>query len=108
MDAGKKAAPCSQLDDFIVSIIQSGSDGSSMAMPMLANVIAPAATNMYGSLISVISDAPSCSSRTIFGCRTSSCKPNDNEYKSGKELVINYRLYLLADKVVQWLSRAFR
>ena len=44
MEAGRKAAPCSQFDDFIVSIINRGKEGSRMAMPRLAKVMAPAAT----------------------------------------------------------------
>lgn len=67
MDAGRNATPCSQLDEFMVSIIKSGNEGSRMAMPRLANVIAPAATTIYGSLISVRRDAPSCSSLITFG-----------------------------------------
>ena len=39
IDAGKKAAPCSQLDDCIVSIIHSGNEGSRIAMPAKRNKI---------------------------------------------------------------------
>ena len=41
MEAGRKVTPCCQRPASIVSIIQMGSDGSSIAMPVLANVIAP-------------------------------------------------------------------
>ena len=49
MDAGKNATPNCHLGVHIVSIIQIGKDGSSIAMPILANVIAP-----FGRNISVI------------------------------------------------------
>ena len=46
MLAGKKAAPNSHFSGFIVLIIHIGKDGSIIAMPILAKVIAPAATNI--------------------------------------------------------------
>jgi len=41
MLAGKKVTPCFHLSAPMVSIIQIGREGSSMAMPMLAKVMAP-------------------------------------------------------------------
>jgi len=41
MDAGKKAAPNCHFSAFILSIMKIGKDGSSMAIPILANVMAP-------------------------------------------------------------------
>lgn len=41
MDAGKKAAPSCHFSASILSIMKMGSEGSSMAIPMLANVMAP-------------------------------------------------------------------
>ena len=41
MLAGKNVTPCSHLSAFMVSIIQIGNDGSSIAIPVLAKVIAP-------------------------------------------------------------------
>lgn len=41
MEAGRNAAPCCHLAAFILSIMKIGKDGSSIAMPMLAKVIAP-------------------------------------------------------------------
>lgn len=75
IDAGKNAAPCSQFEDFIVSIIHNGNDGSRIAMPKFAKVMAPAAIIIYGSFMRVRRDAPSCSSFSMVGCNTSSCKP---------------------------------
>ncbi len=62
MLAGRNAAPSCHFSGFIVFIIHIGNDGSIMAMPILANVIAPAAVNIYGSLIKVFSGAPSWAS----------------------------------------------
>lgn len=42
MLAGKNVTPCFHLPASIVSIIQIGKDGSNMAIPVFANVIAPA------------------------------------------------------------------
>ena len=41
MDAGRNAAPSCHFSAFILSIIKMGNDGSSIAIPMFANVIAP-------------------------------------------------------------------
>ena len=41
MEAGKKAAPSCHFSASIWSIIKIGKDGSNMAIPILANVIAP-------------------------------------------------------------------
>ena len=41
MEAGKKAAPSCHFSASILSIMKMGKEGSSMAMPILANVIAP-------------------------------------------------------------------
>jgi len=41
MEAGRKATPFSHLEEFIVTVIQIGREGSSMAIPRLANVMAP-------------------------------------------------------------------
>jgi hypothetical protein len=71
MLAGKKAAPISPLFEFIVLIIQTGSEGSMTAMPMLANVIEPAAMSIYGSLTKFFKDVPSCFSLCTPGFKTS-------------------------------------
>jgi hypothetical protein len=81
MLAGKNAAPNCQFSECIVFIIQMGKDGSIIAIPILANVIAPAATKMYGSLIKFLSEGPSCSSLLIPGCKINSCR---TEIKYGK------------------------
>ena len=82
MEAGRKAAPCSQLLAFMVSIIQRGSDGSKMAIPAFAKVRAPAATKIYGSLMRVSRLAPSWSSFVTFGCKTSNWRTETrNLYK---------------------------
>lgn len=39
--AGRNTAPCCHLGECIVSIMWSGNDGSNIAIPILANVIAP-------------------------------------------------------------------
>ena len=41
MDAGRNAAPSCHFSAPILSIIKMGNDGSSIAIPMFANVIAP-------------------------------------------------------------------
>lgn len=41
MLAGKNVTPCFQRPAPMVSIIQIGSEGSSIAIPIFANVIAP-------------------------------------------------------------------
>lgn len=41
MLAGKKVTPCCHWTAFILSIIHNGNEGSSIAMPILANVMAP-------------------------------------------------------------------
>lgn len=41
MLAGRNVTPCSHLSACMVSIIQIGSDGSNIAMPMFAKIIAP-------------------------------------------------------------------
>ena len=43
MEAGKNAAPNCHFSASILSIMNMGKEGSNMAMPMFANVIAPAA-----------------------------------------------------------------
>ena len=43
--------PCCQLGAFIVSSIQSGRDGSNMAIPMLANVIDPETQNFSNLMV---------------------------------------------------------
>ena len=43
MDAGRKAAPSCHLAASMRSIMKSGSDGSSIPIPMLEKVIAPVA-----------------------------------------------------------------
>lgn len=41
MLAGKNVAPCFHFSAFIVSIIHIGNEGSNIAIPILANVMAP-------------------------------------------------------------------
>lgn len=84
MDAGKKVTPCSHRLAPILSIIQMGNDGSNIAMPKLAKVIAPAAIKMYGSETSDFNDGGSDSWITIDGCNMNNCKipsPNANADK---------------------------
>lgn len=80
MEAGKKATPCSQRVAPMLSTIQSGSDGSSIAIPMLAKVMAPAAIRIYGSLIRLFSDGgSSVSAFCMDGCNMKSCSnPSPN------------------------------
>lgn len=74
----------------MVVIIQIGIEGSNIAMPTLPNEMAPAssekdsailptdtvlpaAIRIYGSLISVLSEAPSTGSPETAGCSTVNC-----------------------------------
>ena len=47
MEAGRKAAPSCHFSASILSIMKMGRDGSNMAIPMFANVIAPDITKIY-------------------------------------------------------------
>ena len=102
IDAGRNAAPSCHLGAFIVSIIQIGNDGSSIAMPMFANVMAPehnidivdcqrmgqfenrlpAVTMTYGSASNAFSDGASASCLTTPGWRTINCRT-----KAGMKIV---------------------
>ena len=96
MEAGKKAAPNSHFSASILSIMNIGREGSSIAMPMLAKVIAPkkiisskiwqkmkkikalflpAATSMYGSDTKAFKLGASSSLLVTQGCNTNNCKP---------------------------------
>ena len=67
MEAGKNAAPSCHFSASILSIMKIGKDGSNMAIPMLANVIAPAAIRMYGSLTKATKLGASSSLFVTFG-----------------------------------------
>ena len=95
MEAGRKAAPSCHLAASMRSIMKSGSDGSSIPIPMLEKVIAPVAEcsymyslnlapflkdqpeahKMYGSLMRAFSVGASSSLLRTAGCRTSSWRP---------------------------------
>lgn len=49
--AGKNVTPCFHLPAPMVSIIQMGNDGSSIAIPVLAKVIAPISINKANRII---------------------------------------------------------
>lgn len=70
--AGRNAIPVSHASARIVSRIQIGNEGSNMAMPILANMIAPAATRIYGSLISTKNPVGNSWAGEMWGLSTAS------------------------------------